>query len=363
MADNRRQKLQEHSARQSTGQTSAAAGQAGHAGVSEAAPTESAVEASPTAETVAAEAAQAAAQAAPESVSEFGQFGVPGGPESTESSTEFGAPAAQEAPADEAAAPAAPAATVKLVAGVDFAPPEPIASVLPRIQLTSSQADDLWALVCKRRRSNPNNDADAEVAKEIFAGADLANAVQQALQFYVRDVMFLDIPQFRRRLKTLHNRVTQFLATLPQEHDPVDYFLRRTYTGEIFLKDQLRPTVEKLVELQQVWSDKHGLAAIRNNLAEFQKNIDAASSLLPKTRPRDVAVGNFVRSLAHAWEAATGQWPTSGRDADKNSRQSGPFADFVRAATEMLPPNSAAQVSIMRSGRYATAHRPKAKRN
>jgi hypothetical protein len=33
----------------------------------------------------------------------------------------------------------------KLVAGVDFAPPEPIASVLPRIQLTSSQADDLWA--------------------------------------------------------------------------------------------------------------------------------------------------------------------------------------------------------------------------
>jgi hypothetical protein len=172
----------------------------------------SAVEASPTAETVAAEAAQAAAQAAPESVSEFGQFGVPGGPESTESSTEFGAPAAQEAPADEAAAPAAPAATAKLVAGVDFAPPEPIASVLPRIQLTSSQADDLWALVCKRRRSNPNNDADAEVAKEIFAGADLANAVQQALQFYVRDVMFLSvIPQFRRRLKTLHNRVTQFL--------------------------------------------------------------------------------------------------------------------------------------------------------
>src|SRR5262245_25372391 len=44
----------------------------------------------------------------------------------------------------------------RLVAGVDFAPPEPIASVLPRIQLTSSQADDLWALVCKGRRRNPN---------------------------------------------------------------------------------------------------------------------------------------------------------------------------------------------------------------
>ncbi len=228
----------------------------------------------------------------------------------------------------------------KMVAGLDFAPPEPITSVLPRIQLTSSQADDLWALVCKGRRRNPNNDADAEMAKAIFAGADLANAVQQALQFYVRDVMFLsDIPQFRRRLKTLHNRVARFLATLPQEHDPVDYFLRRTYTGEIFLKDQLRPTHERLVELQQVWSEKHGPAAIRNNLAEFKKNIDAASSLLPETRPRDVAVGNFVRSLAHAWEGATGQWPTSGRDAHKNSRQSGPFADFVRAVNEMLPPD------------------------
>jgi hypothetical protein len=160
----------------------------------------------------------------------------------------------------------------KLVAGVDFAPPEPMASVLPRIQLTTSQAEELWALVCKGRRRNPNNDADAEMAKGIFAFADLANAAQQALQFYVRDLIFLsDIPQFRRCLKTLHNRVIRFLATWPQEHDPVGYFLKQTYTGEIFLKDQLRPTHEKIVELEQAWWEKHGLAAIRNSLAEFQK--------------------------------------------------------------------------------------------
>ena len=30
----------------------------------------------------------------------------------------------------------------------------------------------------------------------------------------------------------------RFLATLPQEHDPVGSFLKRTYTGEVFLKDQ-----------------------------------------------------------------------------------------------------------------------------
>ena len=144
---------------------------------------------------------------------------------------------------------------------------------------------------------------------------DLTNAVQSALQFYVRDVMFLsDVPQCRRRLKALQDNVTRFLASLPQEHDPVGYFLRRTYTGEIFLKGQLRPTDEKFVELEQAWSGKHGLVAIRNSLAEFQENIDAARSLLSGTRPRDVAKENFVRSLAHAWKAATGRWPKSGRD-------------------------------------------------
>ena len=81
----------------------------------------------------------------------------------------------------------------KLVAGVDFAPPDPISSVLPQIELTSSQADELWALVCKGR--NPDND-EAAMGKEIFAYANLSNAVQSALQFYVRDVMFLsDVPQ------------------------------------------------------------------------------------------------------------------------------------------------------------------------
>src|SRR5215831_8947833 len=236
----------------------------------------------------------------------------------------------------------------RLVAGVDFAPPEPIASVLPRIPLTTSQADDLWALVLPQipltsqaddlwegRRRNPT---DAEMAKEILASANLANAVQRALEFYVRDVTFLsDVPQFRRRLKTLHNCVTRFRATWPQEHDPVGYFLKRTYTGEIFLKDQLRPTDEKIVELEQAWSEKHGLAAIRNSLAEFQKNIDTASFLLSGTRPRDVAVEKLVSSLAHAWKAATDQWPKSSRDPYQSSHQSGPFADFVFKATAILP--------------------------
>src|SRR5262245_36795097 len=227
----------------------------------------------------------------------------------------------------------------RLVAGVDFAPPEPMASVLPRIQLTSSQADELWALLaCKGRRRNPNNNADAEMAKEIFGYADLANAVQSALEHYVRHDMFLsDVPKFRRTLKARQDDVARFLATLPQEHDAVGYFLKQTYTGEIFLRDQLRPTHEKILELQQAWSEKHGVAAIRNNLAEYRKNIDAASSLLSGTKPRNVAKGNFVGSLAHAWEAATGQRPKSGRDDYKGGRQSGPFADFVRAVNEMLP--------------------------
>jgi hypothetical protein len=56
-----------------------------------------------------------------------------------------------------------------------------------------------------------------------------------------------------------------------------------------------------------------------------------------RTKPRNVAGENFVRSLAHAWQAATGEWPKSSRDPYKNSRQSGHLADFVRAVTAMLP--------------------------
>jgi hypothetical protein len=226
----------------------------------------------------------------------------------------------------------------KLVVGMDFAPPEPMASVLPRIQLTRSRAKKLWALVCKGRRRNPNNNADAEMAKEIFAGANLATAVQWALEHYVRRVMFLpDVPKVRRSLKRLQDDVSRLLATLPQEHDAVGYFLKRTYTGEIFLKDQLRPTHEKILELDRAWSEKHGLAPIRNSLAESQKTIDTASSLLSGTKPRNVAVENFVGTLADAWQAATGDWPQSSRDPYKNSRQSGHFADFVRAVTALLP--------------------------
>jgi hypothetical protein len=227
----------------------------------------------------------------------------------------------------------------KLVVGEDFAPPEPLASVLPRIRLMTSQADELWAIVCKARPRSPNNEVGAKTAKEIFEAQNFENAVQWALQFYVRDVNYLsNVPQLRRRLKTLQGDVARFLATLPQEHDPVGSFLKQTYTGEVFLKDQLRPTEKKSVQLEHAWSAKQGLPAIRNSLARFQKNIDAASSLLAGTKPRDVAVGNFVRSLAHAWEATTGQRPKSGRDDHKGGRQSGPFADFVRAVTALLPP-------------------------
>jgi hypothetical protein len=78
----------------------------------------------------------------------------------------------------------------KPVPGVDFAPPEPIASVLPRIQLTGCQAEKLLALVRKGRRCNPISDEEAAIAKEIFEAAELKKEVEWALKFYVRDVLF-----------------------------------------------------------------------------------------------------------------------------------------------------------------------------
>ena len=226
----------------------------------------------------------------------------------------------------------------KLVLGEDFAAPDPISSVLPRIKVTRTQEDELLEWISKGRNlkgRNSSNDGAATL-REVFADADLTNRVQQALQFYIHDVEFLsDVPEFRRCLITLEEGVARILAALPHEHDSVGYFLKRTYTGEIFLKDQLRPTDERFVELEEAWSGKHGVAAIRNSLVAFQKNIDVASSLLSGTRPRAVAVERFVLSLAYAWEAATGQWPKSGRD--EYHSQSGPFADFVWAASSMLP--------------------------
>lgn len=222
----------------------------------------------------------------------------------------------------------------KLLPGVDFAPPEPIASVLPRVQLKGAQTDELWALTQKGRKCAPNDDA------ALFKESALKTEVEWALQFYVRDLSFrVDLPPFRRRLKALRNEVERLLKELPQEHDPMGHFLKLTYTGEVILADHLRPTDEQLVERNEAWLVKHGFDAVTNSLTELQSTIDRATCLLSGTRPKNVTVDRFVGSLAHAWKAATGCWPKSARDEYNRGRQSGSFADFVRAVNEMLPPD------------------------
>ena len=51
----------------------------------------------------------------------------------------------------------------------------------------------------------------------------------------------LNCPQSVTQLKALRKDFDRFLARLPQEHEPVGYFLKRTYTREVFLADHLRP--------------------------------------------------------------------------------------------------------------------------
>jgi hypothetical protein len=248
----------------------------------------------------------------------------------------------------------------KLLPGVDFAPPEAILSVLPRSyiedKLTDAEMNKLLALVQKDRKpkaqkgrkSDPNNDCDAvllprreriatrQIFKEIAEFLKLKNEVAWALQFYVRDVAYrVEFPKVRSELNALRKDIDRFLVRLPQEHESVGFFLRRTYTGEVFLAK--RPTDEQLAQREEAWSAKHGFDAIRNSLSELQRNIDCAASLLSGTRPPNIAVNRFVRSLAYAWKAATGCWPKSGRDPYNASRQSGPFAEFVRAVYGLLP--------------------------
>jgi hypothetical protein len=221
----------------------------------------------------------------------------------------------------------------KLLPGVDFAPPESILSVLPRSyiedKLTDAEVNKLLALVQKGRKpkarkgrkSDLNNDDDdavllprreriapRQISKESVEFLKLKNEVGWALQFYVRDVAYrVEFPKVRSELNVLRNDIDRFLARLPQEHESVGFFLRRTYTGEVFLAKR-RPTDEQLAQRKEAWSAKHGFDAIRNSLCELQRNIDCAASLLSGTRPPNMAVNRFVRSLAHAWKAATGCW-------------------------------------------------------
>ncbi len=166
---------------------------------------------------------------------------------------------------------------------------------------------------------------------------EFVNGVSEALNWYVSDRRFqATLPTFREQLKDLRKAIERFQSAIPDEDTLLDHFLHATYTGEVFLRDQRKPSKRELTALQDRWQKHIGFPAIQSALNTMLRNIEAAQLLIGNRKPRDHQVKGFVQTLAEVWKKATGTWPSNTRDPDSN-KQTGRFADFVRATNEILP--------------------------
>ena len=186
--------------------------------------------------------------------------------------------------------------------------------------------------------SNGGSVSDDQLFADATAYAALGNGVSEALSWYVSDYQFQpDEKDVRHQLRLLRARIDRFKSQLPQEYEALGKFIYDTYTGTAFLRDDLKPSENDLIALQDEWREEVGFIAIRETLETVQRYVLAAEQCLGKKKPLNHRVQALVRNLARVWHARTGRWPTSGRHPD-TAKQTGPFADFVRIANEVLPP-------------------------
>ncbi|MGO9630139.1 MAG: hypothetical protein ACLPXW_14255 [Xanthobacteraceae bacterium] len=223
------------------------------------------------------------------------------------------------------------------VIGKDFEAPGPASRKIPRIKIDNKRWDELWSFVEQGAKSNADDGSERAIFEDATKRLDFENGVSEALSWYVSDMLFqANIPDFRKQLQKLSKTVKQFESQLPKEFMPLGQFLFHIYTGEAMLPDRLKPSQRKLMALQNAWRDRVGITAIKATLETMLRNIQAAQSLLGNKKPRQYQVRTFVLTLAKVWNKATGQWPKSARDPDR-SKQSGPFANFVRETNNILP--------------------------
>jgi hypothetical protein len=222
------------------------------------------------------------------------------------------------------------------VIGKDFEAPGPAGRMIPRMTIDRAKRDELWSFVEQETESRAD-DSDKTIFEDATKRLDFEEGVSQALNWYVSDCQSREnIPAFRKQLQKLLKTVEQFKSQLPEEFMPLGHFLFQTYTGEAMLPARLKPSERKLEVLQNAWRDRAGITAIKETLETMLRNVQAAQSLLGKKKPRQYQVTTFVSNLAIVWNKATGHWPKSGRDP-ATSKQSGPFADFVRSTNNILP--------------------------
>jgi hypothetical protein len=221
--------------------------------------------------------------------------------------------------------------------GEDFEAPGPAAGVLPRIKIGRETEDQLCSFVAKETNINGNENSDAEIFDDTMRRLAFVNGVSEALSWYISTRQFqINLPTFREQLKELRRAIVRFQSNVPDEDTPLDHYLRTTYTGEVFVRDHRKPSRRELTALQGRWQRHVGLPAIRDALNSMLRNLEAAQMLIGNRKPRDHQVKRFVQTLAKVWKTATGTWPSSGRNPFSN-KQTGRFADFVRATNEILP--------------------------
>jgi hypothetical protein len=221
--------------------------------------------------------------------------------------------------------------------GEDFEAPRPAAGILARIKIERNTEDELWSFIAKVTDINANKNSGAEIFDAAMKRLEFVNGVSEALSWYVSNRRFqAKLPTFREQLKDLRKAIERFQSNIPDEDTPLDHYLHTTYTGEVFLRDQRKPSRRELTALQDRWQKHVGFPAIQGALNTMLRNIEAAQLLIGNRKPRDHQVKGFVQTLAEVWKTATGTWPSSARDPVSN-KQTGRFADFVRATNEILP--------------------------
>jgi hypothetical protein len=221
--------------------------------------------------------------------------------------------------------------------GEDFEAPGPAGRILPQIKIEQNKWDKLWSFIEKGTDNDAIEGSEAEIFDDVMRRTEFENGVREALSWYVSDCQFqAELPTFRKQVKDLRKAIQQFQSTIPDVDSPLGHFLRTTYTGEVFLRDQRKPSRRELAALEGRWRDYAGFPAIQSTVNTMLRNIEAAELLIGNKKPRHHQVKGLVQTLAKVWKNATGTWPKSGRDA-ATSKQSGRFADFVRATNEILP--------------------------
>ena len=136
--------------------------------------------------------------------------------------------------------------------GEDFEAPRPAAGILPQIKIDRGTTDKLWSFVGNRTDINADESSEADIFNDATKRAEFESGVIDAMRWYVSDCQFqAELPTFRKQLKELRKAIERFQSTIPDHDSPMGHFLHMTYTGEVFLRDQRKPSRREMAALQE----------------------------------------------------------------------------------------------------------------